>query len=379
MKRTAPVLVACSQTWSSPARLPRVLARAGCRVSVLCPPGAPLASTRFADERIAAPAELPAYVDALAEHLERAGDRYRWLLITDDPLLDALARRRAEPWIAARLPIDGRSRFAALLASKADFTDAAAAAGLPIPASRVCASLSGARAAAAEIGFPVMLKKSLSFAGLGVRAAADDAELARAFLELDDGAPLVLQRFHQGRIGNSVVLFQEGRPICWMSAYKSRTWPGPFGPSSARQFMSHADVEPILAAFGALTGYHGFGAVDWVCDAVTGRLVILEFNARPVPTIHMSRLAGVDFSSSIAAMLAGRAEVQRPPERAPGPIVRMFPEDVYRAATEKQPLELAGLLPWPGRYSDVPWSDPPLLAWHLRAFRRAAREQKRAA
>jgi hypothetical protein len=160
-----------------------------------------------------------------------------------------------------------------------------------------------------------------------------------------------------------------------MSAYKTRTWPGPFGPSSARQFMSHRDVEPMLEALGALTGYHGFAALDWVCDARTGRLVVLELNARPVPTIHMSRLAGVDFAASIAAMLAGRAEPQRPPELPPdGPVVRMFPEDVYRAGAERQPIGLLEWLPWPGRYTDVPWTDGPLLAWHLRTLFRAQRQ-----
>jgi hypothetical protein len=152
-----------------------------------------------------------------------------------------------------------------------------------------------------------------------------------------------------------------------MSAYKSRTWPGPFGPSSARQFMSHPDVEPILRAVGARTGYHGFGAVDWVRHG--DRLVILELNTRPVPAIHLAPLAGVDFPAAIRTLLAG-APAPPSPQPLPdgGSIVPMFPEDIYRGARG-----IAQWLPRPGHYSDVPWDDPALLVYHLKLLTRVAR------
>jgi carbamoylphosphate synthase large subunit len=368
------VLVACSRDWVSPSRLPRVLKKAGCRVTAFCPPGAPLAATRFVDEVVAAPAELPDYIESLKTHLNEC--RYSWVLITDDPLLDALAARRDEPWLERVLPIRARSPWADALGSKAAFVELAGPAGLPIPDSRLTTTFAGAWHAANEIGFPVMLKKARSFGGHGVRACADALALSAAYDELADGDPLVVQRFVEGPIGNSVVLYDHGRPICWMSAFKVRTYGGPFGPSSARRFMTHPDVLPILEKVGKESGYHGFAAVDWVLDE-RGRLVILELNTRPVPTIHMGQLAGVDFARALGEILAGAPTVQAPPEPpADAPVYPMFPEDLYRSSSENE-RSVASWLPRPGRYTDLPWQDPPLLAFHLRRLRRAAREARR--
>ena len=365
------ILVACGSEWLSPARLPRVLARAGARVVAFCPRAWPLAQTRFVDDVIDAPPELAAYVEALRDHL--ADSAYDWVLVVDDPLLEALAARRAEPWLDGILPIAAAHPWSSVLASKAAFCMLAADAGLPIPASRTCWSRADVRTAAAAIGLPLILKTSGGFAGLGVRLVRDAHELDASFAALADGLPVVAQRFIEGAIGNTVVLFDRGVPICWMSAFKVRTWPGPFGPSSARQFMTHADVEPLIRAVGARSGYHGFCALDWVLDA-HDRLQIIELNARPVPTIHMGALAGVDFSRAVRELLAGVPCVQSPRPRARR-VVPMFPEDVWRAASEHS-LSLAAWLPWPGRFTDVPWHDPPLLLHHLRRFAQAARDAR---
>jgi hypothetical protein len=157
-----------------------------------------------------------------------------------------------------------------------------------------------------------------------------------------------------------------------MSAFKARTYPGPFGPSSARKFTNHPDVEPLLAAFGACTGYRGLCAFDWVLDETTQRLAVIELNARAVPTIHMGRFAGIDFASSIRDMLSGESRVQRAPAVAEdAATVAMFPEDFYRASVEKRTEW--GSREW--RYRDIPWGDLPLLAYHVRTTYRAWRAE----
>ncbi len=352
------VLIACASDWASPARLPRVLKKAGAQVHALCAADRALARTRFVDVVHAAPEPLPEFVAALRRHL--ATQSYDWVLITDDPLLSALAARRDEAWLDPVLPMSGA--WAAALGSKADFCTLGAAAGLPIPPTRICFTVEEARGAAVELGLPLILKESAGFAGLGVRAVRIAAELEPAFASLLE-RPLVAQRFVDGPIGHSVALFHRGRPICWMSAYKVRTWPGPFGPSSARRFMTHAEVRPLLERVGELTGYHGYCALHWV--HAHQHLQLIELNARPVPTIHMGPLGGVDFSRAVAAFLDGKIEVQEPPD-PPGdaPVVPMFPEDLFRAASEGERSLPLG---------DVPWSDPPLLWHHLRRISRARR------
>jgi predicted ATP-grasp superfamily ATP-dependent carboligase len=364
------VLLVCASDWTAPARLPRVLAAAGARVSALCAPGRALAATRFVHQVIEAPLALGDFIETLRTHLD--AQAYDWVLIADDPLLEALRVRRHEPWLAAILPIPGTHPWSAAIASKADFCRLAGAAGLPQPPSRVCLTLADARAAAAAIGLPLVLKESAGFAGLGVRLVRTEAELDAAFGALEGGLPLVAQRFVDGPVGNTVFLMDRGRPVCWMSAFKARTYAGPFGPSSARRFMAHDDVEPLLERFGACSGYHGLGALDWVLDA-HGRLVLIELNARPVPTIHMGPRAGVDFARAVRQLLAGRTEVQRPPAPTSDGAYAMFPEDLWRAACEKQ-LRLGEWLSPRGGLADLPWHDPPLLLYHVRGLYRAAQK-----
>jgi len=357
------VLVACASDWTSPARLPRVLARAGARVIALSPPGHAVTVTRYVDRVVPAPAALDAYVDALRDHLR--AHRYAWVIVADDPLLVALRARAAggEAWVRELLPIASDHPWAAIVASKTAFAELGGAAGLPVPPSRTCASLEDARRAMDALGAPIMLKQATGFAGLGVRLVTSAGELAAAWAEVGAGQ-VVAQRFVDGPVGNTIFLMQRGRPICWMSAFKARTFQGRFGPSSARRFMVHGDVAPLLRRIGALTGYHGFGAIDWILGD-DDRLHTIELNARPVPTIHMGPRAGVDFARAVREMLGGGATVQVPPP-PPARVHAMFPEDIYRAATQGR-FDRAS---WDTR-SDVPWSDPALLVYHLRAFYRA--------
>jgi predicted ATP-grasp superfamily ATP-dependent carboligase len=347
------VLLACASDWASPARLPRVLHQAGVEVHAFSARERALARTRFVDVLHPAPEAFHEYVEALRAHLE--GNRYSWVLVCDDPLLAALSARRGEAWLDGILPISGE--WAPVLASKADFCALGEAAGLPIPPTRICHTLDDAVAAAAELGLPLILKESAGFAGLGVRLVEAPEALAPAWQALQERpATVVAQHFVPGPIGNTVVLFSHGVPLCWMSAYKVRTWPGPFGPSSARRFMTHPEVAPLLRKVGALTGYHGFGALDWVHAG--DRLHLIELNARPVPTIHMGALAGVDFPRAIRCFLNGKQELQEPPEPSgDAPIHPMFPEDLLRAASEGRVALPIG---------DMPWTDPPLLIHHLR-------------
>ena len=378
------MLVACHADWYAIARLPRVLASAGCEVHAFCAADHALASTRFVDAVHAAPRALPAFVDAFRDHVVEHGRRYCWIVVADDPLLAAIGDHPERTWLESWYPVAPSSDAARLLASKAEFALAAERAGSPIPASRVCSTFAEVEAAAAELGYPLVLKQSLSCAGFGVRAAHGPAELAAGFHELARALPLVAQRVVRGPIGSTMGLWNQGRPICWMSAYKVRTMFGPFGPSSARQFIHHDDAEPLVTQLGAMTGYHGLGALDWVRDEASDRLQVIEFNARPVPALHLGPLAGIDFAKSIEAMLSGSNEVQRPPPLpAGGPVVSMFPEDCFRALLAGELRALLQWVPRRGTFNDIPWDDPRLLLYYLQYAGRMARnhleESKRSA
>jgi biotin carboxylase len=71
------------------------------------------------------------------------------------------------------------------------------AAGLLQPAFELCTTLAQARAAAARIGYPVVVKPRALGASMGVVLAADDAELAAAF-QVASGASLVGDEPYRG-------------------------------------------------------------------------------------------------------------------------------------------------------------------------------------
>ncbi|SEF17847.1 Biotin carboxylase [Streptomyces sp. 2112.3] len=121
------------------------------------------------------PATLLPYVERLHSALGFDG-----VLTSCDYYLPTVAR------IAARLRLPGPSPEAVDSACRKDATrQLLAAAGVPGPRFAVCADRSEAAAAAAEIGYPLVLKPVDLCAGMFVRRVDDEAELTRAYRALD--------------------------------------------------------------------------------------------------------------------------------------------------------------------------------------------------
>jgi predicted ATP-grasp superfamily ATP-dependent carboligase len=365
--RDRSVLLACASDWASPARLARVLVDGGARVVAMTAPRRPLATTRFASRVIAAPPDVDGFVTVLREHLRT--HNYRWIVLADDPLITAVRDARHQSWLDGVLPI--RGAWSDVIASKAALCARATAAGYPIAPSRVCGSLDDARRALVALGSPVVIKQSSEFAGRGVRLVASEGELAQVWRALAaPSEPLVVQRFIAGPVGNTAFLMDRGRPVQWMSAFKARTYAGQFGPSSARRFMDHPDARVLVSRLGELTGYHGFGALDWI-HGTDDRLHVIELNTRPVPAIHLATRAGIDFARGVRELLAGRSTgTASPSVRDDTSVHAMFPEDLWRMVTEGK-VELRSLFGQCGIARDVPWDDPRLVLHHVLAMSRA--------
>lgn len=370
------VLLACGSDWQAPVRLPRLFQRAGCHVTVLASAAWGITKTKYIDEVVAAPTDLAEYVETLQSHLALNCRKYGWIIAVDDPLLEALVEREREAWTTDVLPLSSASGLRSALADKAEFVTLAINLSLPTPASCVCDSLDDALVKARAIGYPLVVKLPSSYAGMGVRKVVDPSELTAAWSGLR-AERVVLQRYIEGRLGNTAVLFSKGRLLASMSAFKSRTFPGPFGPSSARQLMHDEQIDALLDGFGSKSRYDGFCAFDWILDP-GGNLEVIELNARPVPALHMAKHVGVDFSEAISEFMKARVSSQHfEPRRQRSwstrneAILPMFPEDFQRAIAEADERGISRFLPGEAGYDDIPWDDPPFLAHVLR--RRATR------
>ncbi|MDT0456362.1 ATP-grasp domain-containing protein [Streptomyces sp. DSM 41527] len=121
------------------------------------------------------PATLLPYVERLHSALGFDG-----VLTSCDYYLPTVAR------IAARLRLPGPAPEAVDGACRKDATrQLLAAAGVPGPRFAVCTDRSEAAAAAAQIGYPLVLKPVDLCAGMFVRRVDDEAELTRAYRALD--------------------------------------------------------------------------------------------------------------------------------------------------------------------------------------------------
>jgi phosphoribosylamine-glycine ligase len=216
------------------ARFPRLLHDAGCRVTLLAPPGLAVARSRYVASHVATAARP----EALAGQLEAflAERNFHHIIIGDEPTLMAVARHRGEAWLDGWFPVDHRSDAVEVILSKSVFQQAAGAAGLTIPKSEICTGFAEVEAAVRAMGYPVMLKSPCGCSGSGVRKVAGEAELKAAFELLDEGNGVMLvQQFVDGRVGSCDVLFDRGVPVCWQSWYSRLCWPTPLASSCARE------------------------------------------------------------------------------------------------------------------------------------------------
>ncbi|MGI5469957.1 ATP-grasp domain-containing protein [Streptomyces sp. CA-132043] len=122
-------------------------------------------------------------LDTLLPYAERlhAALGFDGVLTSCDYYLPTVAR------IAGHLGLPGPAPEAVESACRKDATRRVLAdAGLPQPRFAVCADRSEAAAAAAEIGYPLVLKPVDLCAGMFVREVADEAELHRAYRAVED-------------------------------------------------------------------------------------------------------------------------------------------------------------------------------------------------
>ena len=358
------VLLVASDDWLGISRLPRYLSRAGARVSALTSPGFGLAASSFVTERFSTEEGAAKTLESLRRHLETAA-RYDWIVLADDELLDLAVERRGEPWLNGLFPMRSNDPDAALaLISKAAFSRAMSACGVPMPQGRLAAGAAQILAAASDVGFPVIIKPNRGSGGVGIVSANSRAELA-APAESTRGEYLVERRL-EGRVGGTAVLFDRGAPAWWSSFFKVGVWPEPYGPSCRRLAFEPAGLEALLERLGPALGLHGLFGMDWILTPEQ-ELFVIELNGRPIPLIEASLQVAQNFPDALRDFLAGRRTVRRPPPVGDAPLCHVMPQSFLLACSHRDWRLAAGLLTGLRDRTDAPWGDAGLMKKH--AFR----------
>ena len=344
--------------WFAAASLPPLLREAGLRVDVICRPGCLVAKSRFVDRQVIVDGSEAEYFGAVQRFLETHRERYCWVLPVTDTDVRGLAERIGEPWVRDVFPGRQTIEVAEALRDKPAMERLLGRAGVPLPASARVADAAALIAFGEACGWPVMLKPVDGVGGGGVTRVHGAAEAADVVAEAVKSHPLLMaQAFVPGPVASCQAVLSHGRPLAWVTSYKVRTWPGPYGPCSAIGFAPIPGVAELLPLIGEALGFHGALSVDLIVDERSGAPVVIEVNPRPAGIMSRGRRAGVDFAAALRQMLFGTESGAHTRGTRRRVTTGLYPQDLVRCIEEG---EIAPLRDWLGlaTLADLPWTDP---------------------
>ncbi|HXW58277.1 MAG TPA: NAD(P)-binding domain-containing protein [Solirubrobacteraceae bacterium] len=282
----------------------RELGRAGLRVGAAdSDPRAPGLASRWSAVASVVPgfAEHPdAYVDAVLELCaERAPQS---LIVAHDGSIEALRMRRADVQRLVGLALAPEQALAVAI-DKTQTLAFAERLGLRAPRGRLVEGPERAQEAIAEVGLPLVVKPTRSWAqgaGAGQRlisvVARTHAEaLSATQTILDEGVEAVLQEWLPGDREALSFLCARGRIWARFAQRADRTFPPLGGNSVLRESIPPpSDVTGAAERLVLELGLDGYSEVEFRRD-VEGRAALMEINPRLSASVEIAVRAGVPF------------------------------------------------------------------------------------
>lgn len=366
------LLVATATQWYGAARMARCLAEAGFVVSLLTPPNSPSGKSRFVTKvgHLDANATPLQWVYAFAAMVKATSPRLvlpcddtavrlmQALVLTPPDNLQPALRLQLGTLIVESLGTPAHYRASI---DKTLISSAAQALGIRVPAHAVVSELGEARRWAAQLDFPVVLKRSHSSAGQGVALCADPAELSRAFatmarpdaLGLGDArdGSLLVQAYVPGRIHYHNSVAWKGVLLAGQASEQLAATTR--GPASAARYYRSPELRAMSATLAAGFGISGIYVPEFVVHERTGEAYLLEINRRMTHGTHRGAAFDVNLGAALYAAVNGLPSPTRS-DLDPGEehVVVHFPLEWTRDPTSRY------LRDYP---VDVPWDEPELV------------------
>lgn len=239
----------------------------------------------------------PGFAAAVAERAAATGARVI-LPGHEDALVLARERDRLPPDVV--LPV--ASADALERASGKDTTmEDAEAAGVPVPRTFRPVDAASLRAAAAEVGYPAVVKPRIGNSAKGV-VFVDDAASCVAAVERLVAAhrlpphrwPLVQERVSGTGYGVCLLYDRGDCRAVFVERYL-RCKDGESGTSTFRESVHAPDLVEHARRLADRWRWHGVLHLDFLRDDATGRAVLLEANPRFWGALDLAVRAGVDF------------------------------------------------------------------------------------
>lgn len=317
------LIVALNENWTGISRLPFGLNKAGFKTYALCPKKSYLAKTKYLQDSLL----YPTFTYARSKII------YLWIIISffyfhpdiiipgdEDailalhnlanflspfPYLNFISKKIRESMT--------QKKDDTLILSKSLFQKRCQPLGIRTPKNIVVDDLENAIAAAAILGFPLVIKFDGGYGGSGVHLCHDQKEMTTLFLNLKKEKNKInlkkifkslffisifisenkisLQQYIEGMVGQAPFCAYQGKIFAFNSMLKLKTFPGKIGPTAVAQGIEDRDIKNFIYLIAQELNYTGFGALDFIVDEKTGLSYVIEMNPRPTPTCHLGEEA----------------------------------------------------------------------------------------
>ena len=252
---------------------------------------------------------VASFVERLEELLRR--DEYAVVIPGSDASLLAISRHRRRLERLTRLGLPSEEAVDRCV-DKLVLHGAAAAVGLPPPASESCADARAAVTAAAELGYPAIVKPARSFSPsgegfrqCGVALVEDEAGLVEAVAEV--GTPFIVQRFERaGSLFSCTGVIADGRLLALTPSRVRRLWPPRAGMHAFSETVAPPPgLEERVHALLAALGWQGIFQVQML-ELEDGRFSVLDLNPRVFASVALDARAGANLAAVWCDWLLGR-------------------------------------------------------------------------
>jgi hypothetical protein len=372
------LLLSTTASWLAQARMPRALASAGFRVSLLAPPDSIGVKSRFVARRDLLPedANRAGWEIAFAAAVEAVGPRL--VIPCDDMATNLLQALALAPPVtlspATALPLAalareslGEPKHYRPSTDKTLLPQAAAAAGVRIPRTELVTDADGAAEFADAQGYPVVLKRGHGAAGQAVAVVDSRGGLEPAFARLralpalfvhEDRRRLLVQEFVHGRSISRASVAWDAEELAGVTRERVTRHPASTGPGSTVRVYFEPVARAASQALARALEMRGFFSIEYIVHPETGEAYLLEINRRAPPGIALGGMVGVDLCAALHAALAGAAP-PGPADVAPESekVIAQFPQEWLRdpASTYLRDCPV-----------DAPWDDPEVFEAMLR-------------
>lgn len=363
--------------------MPRALARAGFEVALLAPRGSLAEHSRYVSrlgalEDPTTPLQwlfaFAAIVKATAPRLVIPGDDMALQLLLE---LVIAPPAQLQPGMELALgtlirdSLGDPSHYRSSV-DKTLLPPLALSLGIDVAPFEVVTHVEQAHAFAARHGYPVVVKRRQSSAGSGV-AICDTLEAVAAAMRRftqrvpedltfpRDGAMLVQAHVH-GRTLFYPSVAWKGALLTGYAGEKLQGAAGPTSPPTVNRYFRSPAMRAVSATLAGGLGIRGFYSPEFIEDASTGRIYLMEINRRLVGGAHRGSAIGVDHCVALHAAVHGTTPTTRADlDEGEQHYTVHFPQEWLRDPDS----------PWLRDHPvDVPWDDPTLIEAML-ALRRA--------